>query len=101
MGGRLRMLCQDIECVKPICEMPNLPVARVMWRPEPDLLTGVECWILAGGAHHTVLTYDLTAEQMEDFARIMDIEFVHISKDTTPERLEKELFFADVAWKLR
>ena len=101
MGGRLRMICQDIECVKPIYEMPNLPVARVMWRPEPDLLTGVECWIQAGGAHHTVLTYDLTAEQFEDFARIMDIEFVHISKDTTAESLEKELFFADVAWKLR
>ena len=101
MGGRLRMICQDIECVKPICEMPNLPVARVMWRPEPDLLTGVECWIQAGGAHHTVLTYDLTAEQFEDFARIMDIEFVHISKDTTAESLEKELFFSDVAWKLR
>jgi len=101
MGGRLRMICQDIECVEPIYEMPNLPVARVMWRPEPDLLTGVECWIQAGGAHHTVLTYDLTAEQFEDFARIMDIEFVHISKDTTAESLEKELFFADVAWKLR
>ena len=101
MGGRLRMICQDIECVKPIYEMPNLPVARVMWRPEPDLLTGVECWIQAGGAHHTVLTYDLTAEQFEDFARIMDIEFVHISKDTTAESLEKELFFSDVAWKLR
>ena len=48
-----------------------------------------------------MLTYDLTAEQFEDFARIMDIEFVHISKDTTAESLEKELFFADVAWKLR
>ncbi|MGI5978251.1 MAG: L-arabinose isomerase [Oscillospiraceae bacterium] len=101
MGGRLRMICQDIECVKPIYEMPNLPVARVMWRPEPDLLTGIECWIQAGGSHHTVLTYDLTAEQFEDFARIMDIEFVHISKNTTAESLEKELFFSDVAWKLR
>ncbi len=101
MGGRLRLICQDIECVKPIMEMPNLPVARVMWQAEPSLETGLECWITAGGAHHTVLTHDVTAEQMRDFAKIMDIEFVHIDKNTTQESLEKELFFADVAWKLK
>ena len=101
MGGRLRLICQDIHCVKPIMEMPNLPVARVMWQAEPSLTTGIECWITAGGAHHTVLSYDVTAEQMKDFARIMDIEFVHISKDTTQESLEKELFLADLSWKLR
>lgn len=101
MGGRLRLICQDIECVKPIMEMPNLPVARVMWKAEPSLETGLECWITAGGAHHTVLTHDVTAEQMRDFAKMMDIEFVHIDKNTTQESLEKELFFADVAWKLK
>ncbi len=101
MGGRYRLICQDIEVVKPIYKMPNLPVARVMWKAMPNLETGVECWIRAGGAHHTVLTYDVTAEQMADWARIMDIEFVHITKDTTPEKLEQELFLADLAWKLR
>ena len=101
MGGRLRLICQDIECVKPIYEMPNLPVARVMWRAMPDLLVGAEAWIVAGGAHHTVLTYDITAEQMRDWARMMDIEFVHISKDTVIEKLEQELFLADLAWKLK
>ncbi|MCR4882373.1 MAG: L-arabinose isomerase [Clostridiales bacterium] len=101
MGGRLRLIVQDIEAVKPIMPMPNLPVARVMWRAMPDLLTGVECWITAGGAHHTVLSYDVTAEQMHDWARMMDIEFVHISKDTTPEKLEEQLFLMDLAWKLK
>lgn len=101
MGGRLRLIVQDIECVKPTQTMPNLPVARVMWKPAPDLQTGAECWIVAGGAHHTVLSYDVDAEMLRDFARIMDIEFVHIDKDTTPESLEKELFFADLAWKLK
>ncbi len=101
MGGRLRLICQDIEAVKPILPMPNLPVARVMWKAMPDLTTGVECWITAGGAHHTVLSYDVTAEQMRDWARIMDIEFVHITKDTTPEKLEHELFLNDLAWKLK
>ena len=101
MGGRLRLIVQDIRCVKPIMPMPNLPVARVMWRAMPDLLTGVECWITAGGAHHTVLSYDVTAEMMRDWANIMDIEFVHISKDTTPERLEDELLVKDLVWKLK
>lgn len=101
MGGRLRLIVQDIECVKPIMEMPNLPVARVMWKAMPNLTTGVECWITAGGAHHTVLTYDVSAEQMKDWARMMEIEFVHITKDTTVESLENELFLNDLAWKLK
>ena len=101
MGGRLRLICQDIEAVKPILPMPNLPVARVMWRALPDLTTGVECWITAGGAHHTILSYDVTAGQMRDWARMMDIEYVHIGVDTTPEKLEEELFLKDLAWKLK
>ena len=101
MGGRLRLICQDIECVKPIMDMPNLPVARVMWRPMPDLLSGVECWICAGGAHHTVLSYDVTSEMMKDFANMLGIEFVHIGKDTTLESLEEKLLVADLIWKLR
>ena len=101
MGGRLRLICQDIHCVKPILPMPNLPVARVMWQPEPSLTAGVECWSTAGGAHHTVLSYDVTAEQMRDWARMMDVEFVHITRDTTPEALEHDLFLSDLAWKLR
>ena len=101
MGGRLRLIVQDIEAVKPIMPMPNLPVARVMWKAMPDLLTGVECWITAGGAHHTVLSYDVSAEMLRDWARMMDIEFVHITMDTTPEKLEEELLVRDLIWKLK
>lgn len=101
MGGRLRLICQDIHCVRPIMPMPNLPVARVMWQAEPNLTTGVECWITAGGAHHTVLSYDVTAEMMKDWCAIMGVEFVHIGRGTTVESLEKELFWNDIAWKLK
>ena len=101
MGGRLRLICQDIECVTPIMDMPNLPVARVMWKPMPDLTTGIECWITAGGAHHTVLSYDVSAEMMKDFANILGIEFVHITKDTTVDALEEKLMIADLVWKLK
>lgn len=101
MGGRLRLVVQDVKCVKPIMPMPNLPVARVMWTATPNLTEGIECWITAGGAHHTVLSYDVTASQLKDFASIAGIEFVHINKDTTVESLERELFLNDLAWKLR
>ncbi len=101
MGGRLRLICQDVLCVTPLMKMPNLPVARVMWKGMPDFSTGVECWITAGGAHHTVLSYDITAEQMKDWATMMDIEFVHITKGTTVQNLEHDLFLSDLAWKLK
>ena len=72
-----------------------------MWQAEPNLTTGGECWITAGGAHHTVLSYDVTAEQMQDWADMMDIEFVHISRDTTPEKLRQQLLVNDLVWKLK
>ena len=62
---------------------------------------GAEAWITAGGAHHSVLTFDVTPEQMRDWARIMDVEFVHITRDTTVQALEEELFLRDLAWKLK
>lgn len=101
MGNHFRMICQDIHCITPIMPMPNLPVARIMWEAMPNLTTGLECWITAGGAHHSVLTYDVSAEQFRDFARMTGLEFVHITKDTTPESLEKELMLQSLYWKLK
>jgi L-arabinose isomerase len=101
MGDRFRLIVQDIECVEPIMEMPNLPVARVMWKILPDLREGIRQWIIAGGAHHTVLTYDATSEMLEDWAEMMDIEFIHLSKNTKTKELIKELRVNDLLWKLR
>ena len=101
MGGRLRLIAQDVNCEKPFQDMPNLPVARTMWRPEPGFLEGLECWIIAGGAHHTVLSYDITEQALRDFARIMDIELVVIDKNTTPVSLERELMLSDVLYNRR
>ncbi len=101
MGSRLRLIVQDVECITPTQTMPNLPVARVMWKAMPDLEKGAECWIMAGGAHHTVLSYDCDAGMMRDWARMMDIEFVHIKDDSDVSALERELFLMDMAWKLK
>jgi len=101
MGGRMRLITQEVECVKPIHAMPRLPVARVMWKPLPNLETSAHCWILAGGAHHTVLSYDATAEMLEDWANMAGIEYVRIDANTTADGLKRDLFLADLAWRLK
>ena len=101
MGGRLRLIVQEAEAICPILPMPNLPVARVMWRPLPDLAGGVPMWIMAGGSHHTVFSYDADAALLESWADMMDIEFVRIGRGTEPAALKKELMLGDLLWKLR
>lgn len=77
-GSGFRLICAEIELVKQPLPMPKLPVARVMWRIKPDFKSGVRAWLEAGGAHHTVVSTALTASDMEAFAALHGIEFVHI-----------------------
>ncbi len=98
MGGRFRMIVHDVDTIKPEKTMPNLPVACVMWQPKPDMITGNEAWITCGGTHHSVVSYDLSAENMKDFAEIMGIECVHIGADTKLDDLKLKLAMGDVIW---
>ncbi|WP_029033833.1 L-arabinose isomerase [Salinimicrobium terrae] len=82
MGNRFRLIVNEVEAVEPEADLPNLPVARVLWDPKPDLDTAATSWILAGGAHHTVYTQALTTEFLEDFADIAGIELLVIDQDT-------------------
>ena len=91
LGNRFRLIINDVNCKKTEKAMPELPVATAFWTPEPNLITGAEAWILAGGAHHTSFSYDLTAEQMSDWAELMGIEAIVIDKDTTIRGLKNEL----------
>ena len=97
-GGRLRLIAQDVECEKPFQSMPNLPVARTMWKPAPSFLEGLECWIIAGGAHHTVLSYNITDGVVQAFARIMGLELVPINAATTAVSLERDLMLGDIVY---
>lgn len=100
MGNHFRLICQDVKAIKPLKSMPNLPVAGVMWKPLPNLQTSAEAWILAGGAHHTVMSYALNADNMRDFAEMLGIEFIHIGEHTNINELKKELLWNEVAFKL-
>jgi L-arabinose isomerase len=79
--------------------MPKLPVATNFWVPEPNLQVGAEAWIYAGGAHHTAFSYDITAEQMKDWADAMGIECIVINKDTTIPSLQNELRWNSVYYR--
>ena len=101
LGNRFRMIVHDVEARAPIQVMPKLPVATVMWKPMPDLQIGSECWITAGGAHHNIMTYALTAEHMRDFAEMVGIEFVHIHAASTVNELKDKLNMNDLIWQLK
>ncbi|APZ45942.1 L-arabinose isomerase [Polaribacter reichenbachii] len=82
MGNRFRLIVNEVEAVKPMEDLPNLPVARVLWDAKPNLDIAATTWILAGGAHHTVYSQAITTEYMEDFADIFGIELLVIDNDT-------------------
>lgn len=99
LGNRFRLIINEVDCKKVEKPMPKLPVATAFWTPRPNLATGAESWILAGGAHHTAFSYDLTAEQMGDWAAAMGIEAVYIDSDTTIRNLKNELRWNSVVFR--
>jgi len=99
MGNRFRLIVNTVEAVKPLHDLPKLPVARVLWKPYPDMKTGCAAWILAGGAHHTCYSQNLSATDMEDFADMAGIEYILIDEGTQLRQLKNELRWSDAAYK--
>jgi len=99
MGNRFRLLVNEVEAVAPKRDLPKLPVARVLWKPYPDMKTGCAAWILAGGAHHTGYSQNLTAEHMADFADMAGIECVLIGKNTDLRQLKNELKWSEAYYR--
>lgn len=99
MGNRFRLIVNEVEAVKPP-RLPKLPVARAVWEPKPDFKTGCAAWIYAGGAHHTVYSYALKTEHLEDFAEIAGVELVVIDQDTRLREFKNELRQNDLYYSL-
>jgi L-arabinose isomerase len=99
LGNRFRMIVNDVEVVK--CpDMPKLPVASVLWKPQPDLKTGAAAWILSGGAHHTGFSTAINAEYLEDFAGMTGTEYVYIGEKCNISDLKKELRWNELYYHL-
>jgi L-arabinose isomerase len=99
MGNRFRFIVNEVEAVESVNDLPKLPVARVLWKPYPDMKTGCAAWIYAGGAHHTAYSQNLTAEHLQDFADMAGIEFLRIGKDTRIDQFRNEIRWNDAAYR--
>ena len=100
LGDRFRMVANEITVVPPLADMPNLPVARAVWAAKPDFTTSTECWLTAGGPHHTVLSTALTSEHLVDLAEMLGVELALIDADTRTNQFIKELRWSNAYHRL-
>ena len=99
LGNRFRLIVSEVEAVD-FPDLPKLPVARAVWRCKPDFKTAIAAWIYSGGAHHTVYSYSLKTEFLEDFANLAGVELVVIDNDTKLRELKNELRQNDLTFAL-
>lgn len=99
MGNRFRLLVNEVEAIEPKQALPKLPVARVLWKPYPDMASACAAWIYAGGAHHTCYSQNLTAGHLRDFAEMAGIEFLLIDKKTDIHQFKNELRWNEVYYR--
>ncbi len=100
LGSRFRLIVNEVEAV-PVPPMPNLPVARALWKVKPSFQDGLAGWIYAGGAHHTVYSFNVTTQQVRDFADIAGVECLVIDQDTKLGQLQSEIRLGAGAYTLR
>jgi L-arabinose isomerase len=100
LGDRFRLTANTIEVVPPDEPLPKLPVARAVWKPQPDIATSTEGWLLAGGPHHTVLSTAAGLDALADFADMAGTELVLIDEDSSVRRLAKELRWNQAYYRL-
>jgi L-arabinose isomerase len=100
VGGRLRLVANEVEVVAPDGDLPRLPVARAVWRPEPELSTAAEAWLMAGGSHHSVFTTALGIEPLRDLADMWGIELLVIDRGTTIPQFADRLRWNQVYYHL-
>jgi L-arabinose isomerase len=99
-GNRFRLLVNEVDVITSAHPMPKLPVAQALWKCRPNFEDACAAWIYAGGAHHTGFSQAVTAEMLEDFAGIADIELLVIDADTRLRQFKQELLWNETAYGL-
>jgi L-arabinose isomerase len=91
MRDRFRLVANVVENVQLPHPLPKLPVGRAIWKPAPDFRTSASAWLMAGAAHHTVMTTQVGVDVFRDFATMSGVELLVIDNDTTLGGFEREL----------
>ena len=99
MGARFRLVENEMTIVAPDEPLPALPVACATWEPHPDLPTAAECWLIAGGPHHSVLSTAVGTPELGAFAEMTRTELAVIDADTAPRRFRQELRWNQAYYK--
>ncbi|SEO17217.1 L-arabinose isomerase [Amphibacillus marinus] len=99
LGGRYRLIVNEVNAEASKFDTPHLPVAKVLWKPEPSLNEATTAWIYAGGAHHTVFSFAVSTEQLVDYAEMMNIECVVIDQHLSLRQFKNELKWNEVVFK--
>jgi L-arabinose isomerase len=100
MRDRFRLVANVVDVVEPTQALPQLPVGRAVWRPEPDFATSAAAWLTAGAAHHTVMTTAVGIEVFHDFAEIARTELLVIDKTTTLRDFTREVRWNQAYYRL-
>lgn len=77
-GTHFKLLINEITAFEPTVPAPRLPVARVLWKVKPNFHDAVRTWIENGGGHHTVVSLNLTADQIVTYAKLVNLDYVLI-----------------------
>ncbi|MBC7517813.1 MAG: L-arabinose isomerase [Microbacteriaceae bacterium] len=100
MRDRFRLVANVVEVVPLPEPLPKLPVARAVWKPQPDFATSAAAWLTAGAAHHTVMSTAVGIDVFEDFAEIAKNELVVIDENTTLREFARELRWNQAYYRL-
>jgi L-arabinose isomerase len=100
MRDRFRLVANVVDVLPAAQPLPRLPVGHAIWRPEPDFQTSAAAWLLAGAAHHTVMTTALGIEAFEDLARMSGTELVTIDQTTSVAAVERALRWNAVYYRV-
>ncbi len=99
-GDRLRLVANTVSLVPPDEPLERLPVGRAVFVPAPSLAAAAECWLTAGGPHHTALATAVPLESLSDLAEIAGLELALIDETTTPRAFLRELRWNDAYYRL-
>lgn len=100
MRERFRLTVNVVDVVEPGHELPNLPVARAVWKPQPSFAVSAEAWLIAGAAHHTVMSTAVGFEAFQDFSDMARTELATIDETTTSRGFAQELRWNQAYYRL-